>query len=73
MQKNDLIIRSPTGKLFTSPNKREKICDSIAFHTQNAKYVLESGQLDEDMVKNAYGTYFFFNMDNGGTISFTKD
>ena len=56
--------------MAASPAKKIYIEKTVAFHLGSAKRVFDSGSRQDDMVENADGTPFVFNIRNGRTVGF---
>jgi hypothetical protein len=65
---NGIVVRSKTGKLSVSPEKREFIDRSCVYHLGIVKRAFENGDLKEEMVENWDETHFVINLDNGKTL-----
>lgn len=68
-----IVIRSQTGKLKMSQEKTAELEKDVARDLCRLKRGFESGELDQECIKNADETHFVFNMDDGRTLGFTKD
>lgn len=68
MIRSNIVLRTQTGKLCTSPEKKELIEKEVAFHLGVLKRGFEDGTYHEEDMENADETHIVFNMDNGKTL-----
>lgn len=67
------VLRAQTGKLMVSADEQLYIKIFVAYYLGQLEKAFLNGDLDENCVEKADGTYFVFNTDNGETLKFTGD
>ena len=70
---NNIVIRTQTGKLMTSPSTQLQMEKRVSYHLGQVARDFKSGKLDEDFVENLDETHFIVNVDNGKTLGFRGD
>lgn len=70
---HNIVIRSQTGKLMTSPINQLLMEKHVAYHLGQVAREFQAGTLNEDLVENLDETHFIVNMDNGKTLGFRGD
>ena len=73
MAKQNVVVRSQTGKLMCSPEKELHVQKTIAFHLGELHQDFASGELDENLIENMDETHFVINVDNGRTLGVRGD
>ena len=67
---NHIVLRAQTGKKQVSPEKTREIRAAVAKHLGELKLGFESGDLNEDCIKNIDKTHFAIDFDTCTTLGF---